>query len=142
MGVFQTPGHGLLSRYVRRLFPITTTVSGDLNSRVSQIEVEKGAPFEHAFMIRSRGIPPNRSALFPYEVLGLFPLPRSFCSFRFIEGQKFCGKSGLFSERADPAHGYDKGAGLQVRRSNPREHLAGFDYVVRDAEFGIAPGGC
>jgi hypothetical protein len=38
-----------------------------------------------------------------------------------------CGGSGLFSERADPAHGDDKGAGLQGRRSNPRENLAGFE---------------
>ena len=48
---------------------------------------------------------------------------------------------GLLFERADPEHGHDKGAGLQGRRSNPRENLAGLSYVVRDAEFGIAPGG-
>jgi hypothetical protein len=47
---------------------------------------------------------------------------------------------GLLFERADPEHGHDKGAGVQGRRSNPRENLAGLSYVVRDAEFGIAPG--
>jgi hypothetical protein len=37
------------------------------------------------------------------------------------------GGGGLFSEHADPAHGDDKGAGLQRRRrSTSRENLAGF----------------
>jgi hypothetical protein len=90
MGVFQTPGHGLLSRYVRRLFPIHPYPE-ILIPASPRYEVEKGAPFEHAIMIRLRGMPLNRSALFSYEVLGLFPLTRSFCSFRSIEGQRFCG---------------------------------------------------
>jgi hypothetical protein len=47
------------------------------------------------------------------------------------------GGAGLFSERADPAHGHDKGVGfLQCRRSNPRENMWGFGLCdARDAEI-------
>jgi hypothetical protein len=61
---------------------------------VSQVRIEKGAQFEHAFMIRSRGIPRIRSVRPLYEILGPFPLTRLLCSFGFIEGQKFCGGGG------------------------------------------------
>jgi hypothetical protein len=59
-------------RYVRPLFPIT--VSGDLNSRVSQIRSEKGVPFEHAFM---HSIEMNATYQVRTSIVVRFPWPTS-----------------------------------------------------------------
>jgi hypothetical protein len=47
---------------------------------------------------------------------------------------------GVLFVRADPEHGHDKGAGKAAGQTRAKI-WRGLSDVVRDAEFGIAPGG-
>jgi hypothetical protein len=80
---------------------------------------------------------------FLVRFLGPFPFTRPFCSFRFIEGQKlYVGKLVYFlSAPSDPAHGHNKGLACKAAGQTRAKIWRGLSYVVRDAEFGIAPEG-
>ena len=69
-------------------------------------------------------MPNSRSVLLSYAILGLFPLTRLLCSFRFNEGQKFCvGGAGFFSEAPTRHTAMTRGLACEAAGQNSAPRL-------------------
>jgi hypothetical protein len=143
MGVFEHQG-GVSPRYVRCLasyavpgdhiclcLPDKKFARGFIPARLHTFDRD-GCHVSGPYFPRTKFLAYSRGPISSDKVILLLQVHRR------PEVLYVCVGGGLLFERADPEHGHDKGAGLQGRRSNPRENLAGLSYVVRDAEFGIA----
>jgi hypothetical protein len=84
-----------------------------------EVRRELRSSMPSAFMVRSRGTPPNHLAgqhCSRTKFLARFPLIRLFCSFSSIEGQRFCGASIVSRAATESICGHDKGVGWRSRR--------------------------
>ena len=132
MGVFGQQG-GVSSRYVRYLasyavpedhicpcLPGTKLARGFILARLHD-SIEMNAKCQ--VIISS------------YEILGLFPLTRSFCSFSSIEGKKFCMWGwGIFYERASRHMASTRGPPSEPAGQHRAKSEVGLNNLVTGAD--------
>jgi hypothetical protein len=156
VGVIRTPRHVVSSGSCVIKPP---AVSEDyICPSLPDMKLARGCHLGMPSCLRSRGTGEYRvtGTHFLVRVLGPFPLIRYMSDYFAPSGSSrdskargsLCvwGGGGYFlsAPTRHPAHAHDTGAGLQGRRSNPRENLAGFELCIMWCEmprFGIAPGG-